>query len=332
MRFHIARSIPSPILCFAALIAIVVYVAASTSDTNVRSSVAFPDKLCFHRSIIDGIAFSPSGHLLASASLDGTTKVCDVATRRPRAPEISGVTGFSGVDFSPDGLTLASAGLDGRVVIRDLQDGRAVRTFRANETEGSVRVAVFSPEGDTLATGGDDRAVHVWDVPSGRELMVMRGHGATVKGLVYTPDGRAIISVSADGRAISWDARTGRIREQIDCGCGPLWSIAISGDGRWVALGGRDGITLRDLVGGRSRSHQYFQGTITSLCFLPCGTILASASLEGSITLWKVGQEGLRPWRTLEGQEGRVRALAVSPDGKTLVTGGDDAILRFWKI
>jgi WD40 repeat protein len=202
----------------------------------------------------------------------------------------------------------------------------------ANETVGSVRAAVFSPDGGTLATGGDDRAVHLWDIPSGRERLVMRGHAATVNGLAYMPDGKSIISVSADGRAISWDARTGQILEKVDGECGPLWSVAVSRDGRWAALGGRDGITILDLGSGRTRSHRSSRSTVASLCFLPSGTILASASLDGSITLWKEERGEFRPWRSVGGLTSRIRALAVSPDGKSLVSGGDDAILRFWKI
>ena len=158
------------------------------------------------------------------------------------------------------------------------------------------------------------------------------GHAATVRGLAFTPDGKSILSVAGDGRAILRDARTGEIRDHCDAGTGPLWSAAISRDGRWAALGGRDGITLRDLVDGRSRVYRCSRGPTTSLAFLPCGTVLASAALENTVTLWKLERGELLRWRELDGQECRIKALAVSPDGKSLLTGGDDGFLRFWTL
>jgi WD40 repeat protein len=331
-RFLFARYFLSPAFCFAALLSIFIFTAVSSSETNNRESGTSPDELSHHASRIDGVAFSPDGRFGASASSDCVMKVWEFATRRQETVAISSINGFSGVAFSPDGRTLASGTRDGRFFLAELKAGRPARSFKANETEGSVRVVVFSPDGGSLATGGDDRAVHVWDVPSGRERLIMRGHDAWVSGLAYTSDGETILSVSGDGRAISWDARSGHVRERVEGGCGPLFSIAVSENGRWAALGGRDGIALRNLQDGRSQVYRCSQVAFSSLGFLPGGTSLASASLEGTIMLWKVEGEGLRPWRTLVHQASPVTALAVSHDGESLLTGGNEGILRSWSL
>ena len=323
---------PSPTLCFIALLATIIVAILSTSTTNDRNSTISKRKNCSHDGRIECLSFSPDGKMVASASFDGASRIWDVAARSDRIVARSKIGGFTGVAFSPDGRTLASTCFDGRLVLSDLAGVRQETSVRANETESAVRVGVFSPDGNSLATGGDDRAVHVWDVSSARERLTLRCHRGMVRGLAYFPDGRSIVSIAADGRAVTWDAESGTVREEFDGGFGPLWSVAISRSGRWVALGGRDGITLRDLEGGRSRGYRCPGGPIMSLGFLPGGTILASASQEGGITLWKVTLEGLQTWRTLPAQGGRIKAMAMSPDGKTLVTGGDDAILRFWPI
>ncbi len=202
-----------------------------------------------------------------------------------------------------------------------------MRSYKANEAHGAVRAVVFSPDGRSMATGGEDRAVHIWDVPSGCERLIMRGHGETVSGLAFTPDGETILSISVDGGAISWDARTGGIRDRVEVCCGPLLSIAISADGRWVALGGRDGIELRNLESGRSRIYRCTQIAFSSLGFLPGGTTLASASLGGTIMLWKLNEEGIRPSHTLVCRAGSFKAMAVSHDGEFLIIGGIDGVL-----
>jgi WD40 repeat protein len=329
-RFLSGRLFGSPVFCFAALLLIIILMTVSTSETNDRESGKSSDELSLHASRIDGVAFSPDGRFAASAGSDCAMKVWEFATRHQTTLAMSGISGFSGIAFSPDGRTLASGTLDGRIFLVDFMGGPPARSFKANEKEGSVRVVVFSPDGGALASGGDDRAVHIWDVPSGRERVIMRDHGARVSGLAFTPDGKVLLSVSTDGRAILWDACTGQILERVEGGCGPLWSVAVSADGRWAALGGRTGIALRNLENGHSQVHRCSQIAFSSLGFSPDGTTLASASLEGTIMLWKVEEEGLRPWRTLAHQGKSVKTLAVSHKDVSLLTGGDDGILRCW--
>src|SRR5262249_42088792 len=68
-----------------------------------------------------GVAFSPDGATLASASYDQTVVLWDVKTRKPRAEPLRGHTGVvRSVAFSPDGGTLASASYDETVILWDV--------------------------------------------------------------------------------------------------------------------------------------------------------------------------------------------------------------------
>jgi hypothetical protein len=165
------------------------------ADVRVWDWAAGSSKLLHgHTGLVQHVAFSPTGTLLASASADTTVALWNLESQKPRLLRGHG-NSVKWVAFSPDGASLVSSGLDGSVRLWRVADG-AGRVFIGHR--GAVPCAVFSPDGRLVASAGDDRTVRLWDVASG-ESRVVRGHERPVRAVAFAPDGKSIASVGRDG-------------------------------------------------------------------------------------------------------------------------------------
>jgi WD40 repeat protein len=112
---------------------------------------------------VTDVAFSPDGGTLAASAANGTVRLWDVGTHRPRGATMAGHTAaIFGLAFSPDGRTLASASADKTVRLWDVatQLPLGVPLVPRDEVAGAV---VFSPDGSTLVSIGQLAAVAEWD-------------------------------------------------------------------------------------------------------------------------------------------------------------------------
>jgi WD40 repeat protein len=62
-----------------------------------------------------------------------------------------------------------------------------------------VSAVAFAPDGKTVASAGKDRLVRLWDFATGRELRRFAGHGEQVECVLFTRDGKTLVSGAYDG-------------------------------------------------------------------------------------------------------------------------------------
>ncbi|HEY7423541.1 MAG TPA: sigma-70 family RNA polymerase sigma factor [Gemmataceae bacterium] len=145
-----------------------------------------------------------------------------------------------------------------------------------------------------------------------------RHGGGNIHNLLLTTDGKTLISNDYYGsrKVCVWELATGKLLHQFP-GTFESRNIALSADGKLVAVGQKEAIVLWELASGKE-VRRFAQADATGFAFSPDGKTLAAAG-RGGIQLWNLAtgtKSTRRPWRS-----GSTALLAYTPDGKTLIAG-----------
>ena len=277
------------------------------------------------------------GKRYATAGLDGTLKLWEMANGSVVATFSRHLRPPTWVAFSRDGRRIASASLDQTIKVWDTATGREAFTLKGH-THG-VSSVCFSPDGTRLASGGLDGTVKIWDATAGKEALHL-GLPApaspqapwaplTVRGVAFSPDGKRIASAVGQ-KAWIWDLRTGRTTLRLSGPGQQVISVAFSPDGSRLAGADNDGaVWVWDAVTGQQvhclRGHV---GMVLAIAFSPDGRRLVSGGEDQTVKVWDTttGRETL----SLRGHVRAVYTVAFSSDGKQLASAGWDSVVRIW--
>ncbi|CAB4476076.1 unnamed protein product [Rhizophagus irregularis] len=251
------------------------------------------------------------------------------------------------VKFSGDGKYLAT-GCNRIAQIYDVHNGQKICVLDDTSVDKTgdlyIRSVCFSPDGKHLATGAEDKQIRIWDIRSQTISKLFPGHEQDIYSLDFSRDGRFIVSGSGDKTARVWDMVSGELLyklaidepSQKDAG---VTSVAISPDALYVAAGSLDKIvrvwdTRTGILLERLEGHK---DSVYSVAFSPDGKTLVSGSLDKTLKLWDMSHCGRnnssqknQAKTTLNGHKDFVLSVAVSPDGRWVVSGSKDRGVQFW--
>jgi WD40 repeat protein len=230
-----------------------------------------------------GLAFSPNGHILASAHLDkeNNVRLWDVATGKHLATLAGHTAAARSVAFHPDGELLASAGSDKTIRIWNIADRSS---FALSGHDDTIQQLAFAPDGSQLASASSDGTVRLWDLAQRRIVRTLTGP-AKFSSVAFSPDGRTLAAADEDGSITLWNATTGEQRGLLQNEDRVLRALAFSPDSRILASAGKTGpIRLWDvLMALEVHTLPDYNGYVHSLAFSPNGSALAYSTHDGTV-------------------------------------------------
>lgn len=300
--------------------------------------------------IVDALAFSPDGRLLATA-LGETIKIWDVArgTELVTLPNATGSVRL--LFFSPDGRILVT-GAPGNVIDLwivpidasaippsiDVVSANSVRVINEMDFFEPTTDAVFSPDGSFVAVSTESGQINYWELANDGAILGSPLHSDWIYQLAYSPKGDGLVSVSKDGTVRLWDRPTSQ-RGLADRNQGEVSGLTFFADGSVVATGGQDGTvsiwglpTMNPLLTINAHSNW-----VWDVARSPNDAFLASASADRSIKIWKIETDSSDSYsqslyNTLTGHDGTVWSVDFAPDSRTLASGSWDGTVRLWNV
>lgn len=199
-----------------------------------------------------------------------------------------------------------------------------------------VNALSFRPDGLRLASGSGEPTrggeVRVWDPASGQHLYGFTNvHSDAVLALAWSPDGQRILTGGADRFARVIDAANGRVSSTLEGHSGHVLAVSWRADGRVVATGGADGAIKFWTLGSadKAKSVGGFPKEVVGLCHV--GTGGDAVVVPGETDFVRVTESGEKP-ATLGGARDFQHAAAISYDGRWLLAGGQDGVVRAWDV
>jgi cytochrome c len=277
-----------------------------------------------HGGPVRALAVSPDGNEAASGSFDTAVIRWSLASNTAKQVLRFHAGAVNAVVFFPDGR-VASSGEDARIAIWEAgrQQPSAVLEGHAAPVVGLA----VAPDGNALASASWDHTARVWPLGSGASPITIEGHSQGVNAVAFAPDGLSLVTAGYDAMIRVTPLR--RVGSALSATLPtPLNTVAVSPDGEIVTAGADGKVYFLNANAELRGEVAAGEAPIIALVLSPDARIIAAAGIRGSVAI--IERASRKLLRTLVGPGLPVWSLAFLKDGRTLLSGGTDRMIRRW--
>ncbi len=303
---------------------------------STPTAVALREAASFQaKSDVFAVAVSPDGQTIATGSKDGRIELWNRSTNTL----IRTLAGHQGpvraIAFSPDGTLLGSGSEDKTARLWEVQTGKM--RYAWTEYESPIYAVTFSRTGSTLITGDGNGKVDLWSVANGTLYKSLLKNFGAVFSLLVSPDGKVLVSGDRDGDLVLWSLPGGeKLAEMEDAHQSIIFALAVGNNGQTLVSCDFFGqVKIWDWQAGTlNLQREFIAGrSVFSVAVDADSNLLATAigteSEAGQIKLWDLDSGSSID--TISGYSRPVRAVMFTPDGRSLISGGEDTSIRIWQ-
>jgi WD40 repeat protein/transglutaminase-like putative cysteine protease len=306
---------------------------------GTESFSAVQSKILSFDAWANDVEFSPFSTYAAIATRDNQVRILNSRLRQVfifRGNEEYSNSNVLGFSRDEKYLVFLKHKTNTDIGIIDLDTMSIVQTLQ--EHNNQLYCLGMSPDGSYFATGAYYGELKVWRKTSeGYELFQeIYVESKAIRKLVFSPDGKTLAVVLNDDTADLYLLQKDRfnfhqkiVPKQYYGNTDYLYGFAFSPDGKWLAAGLREEITIYKYVNEEYHEVQIIpeagSGNIESLEFSPDGNLFACGFGRGDVNLYLIEREKWKKAEVISGSQDYVLDLAFSPDGKLLATASNSS-------
>ncbi|MBD2345664.1 beta-propeller domain-containing protein [Anabaena subtropica] len=246
-----------------------------------------------HLGAINALAISLNGQTLVSGSNDKTLKLWDLRTLQLLYSSPPSQSAITSLAISTDGKTIIAGSQGGTLRTWNLP----TRELAGNPTKlhkGAINCVAINPNCQTVVTCGSDRTLKVIDLFTKNIIHNLSAGKTPIKAISISPDKQTLVTASEAGTIKTWNLTTGKL----------IYSLA-----------------------------QAHESSINTVTFIANSLTFITGSSNKTIKIWTINSaKKIELLHTLDRGKTPVKCLVIYPDGRTLISGSEGGVIKFWDL
>jgi len=297
-----------------------------------------------HYASVTSVCFSTDGRFIATGSADKTIILWRSSDGKQIRSFRGSPSGISYVEFNRQGNTIISLCDNGTIILWEISSGKEIKRFTLPEDKFTC--ASFHPGGTEIVTGSRKSGVSTWGINTDerireyaavpQDLLSARGFSYDeARSVTFSSDGKFIIAGVGDNTAILWDAKTGdeikKFKKTRTSCTSCIAEARITSDNKYILTARTDSIKMFDISSGSLVREFYGRGgSLEGLTISNNGRYVAAIEY-GVAKVWEINT-GKMLTQAGDYSQNKTLSVAISPDGKHLITGSEKRITEIWDI